>query len=269
MSVQTLYTAATGMDSLQQRLDTIANNLANINTDGYKASRANFQDLFYRQEMLPGIQDQQGNFTPTGIAIGLGVRVRSTQTDFSQGAFKETNRPLDVAIVGEGFFQVLDPPTGQLIYTRTGSFNLNSNGQMVIGSALVGRQLEPAIPIPPDATNVTIGPNGIVSVLQPGQQNLTQVGQIQLVKFINPEGLLKLGENLYQQTDASGPPVLTDNPGNQGLGTLQQNVIEASNVEPVSELIDLITTQRAFELNSQVVQAGDQILQLISTLRRF
>jgi len=269
MSVQTLYTAATGMDALQQRLDTIANNLANINTDGFKSTRCNFQDLFYRNEMLPGIQDQQGNFTPTGIAIGLGTRVTSTQTDFSQGAFKETDRPLDVTIVGEGFFQVLDPATGQIIYTRTGNFNLNSNGNIVLGSALLGRQLEPAVTIPPDSQNITIGPNGIISVLQPGQQNLTQVGQFQLVKFINPDGLLKIGENLYQQTDGSGPPVITDNPGNQSLGTLQQNVLEASNVEPVQELIDLITTQRAFELNSQAVQAGDQILQLISNLRRF
>jgi flagellar basal-body rod protein FlgG len=140
---------------------------------------------------------------------------------------------------------------------------------MVVGSALQGRTLDPAIVIPPDATNITIGPNGIVSVLQPGQQNLTQVGQIQLVKFLNPEGLLKLGENLYAQTDGSGPPVLTDNPGNQGLGTLQQNMLEASNVDPVNQLIDLITTQRAFELNAQTVQAGDQILQLIANMRRF
>jgi flagellar basal-body rod protein FlgG len=269
MSIQTLYTAATGMDALQLRLDTIANNLANINTDGYKQTRCNFQDLFYKQEMLPGIQDNQGNFTPTGIAIGLGVRVSSTQSDFSQGPFRDTNRPLDVAIVGEGFFQVLDPSTGQIIYTRTGNFSLNANGQMVVGSALQGRTLDPAIVIPPDATNITIGPNGIVSVLQPGQQNLTQVGQIQLVKFLNPEGLLKLGENLYAQTDGSGPPVLTDNPGNQGLGTLQQNMLEASNVDPVNQLIDLITTQRAFELNAQTVQAGDQILQLIANMRRF
>jgi flagellar basal-body rod protein FlgG len=269
MSVQTLYTAATGMEALQTRLDTIANNLANINTDGYKKSRCNFQDLFYRNEMLPGIQDNQGNYTPTGIAIGLGVRVSSTQTDFSQGPFRDTNRPLDVTIVGNGFFQVLDPASGQILYTRTGNFNLNANGQIVVGSALQGRELTPPITIPPDSTNITIGPNGIVSVLPPNQQNLTQVGQIQLVKFINPEGLLKLGENLYQQTDASGPPVVTDNPGNQGLGTLQQNMLEASNVEPVNELIDLITTQRAFELNAQAVQAGDQVLQLIANLRRF
>lgn len=269
MSVQTLYTAATGMESLQQKLDVIANNLANINTDGFKSARLNFQNLMYRQEMLPGIQDQQGNYTPTGIAIGLGVCVKSTQTDFSQGAFKQTNRPLDVAIVGEGFFQVFDPPTGQILYTRNGAFSINSNGQIVVGSAYMGRQLDPPITIPPDATNITIGPNGIVSVLQPGQQTLTQVGQIQLVKFMNAEGLLKLGENLYQQTDGSGPPVLTDNPGNQGLGWLQQDTLEASNVEPVQELIDLITTQRAFELNAQVVQAGDQILQLIANLRRF
>ena len=204
MSVQTLYTAATGMESLQTKLEVIANNLANVNTTAYKRDRANFEDLFYRQEILPGIQDQIGNRTPTGIAVGLGARVSSTQTDFNQGAFQETGRELDLTIVGDGFFQVVDP-SGEIMYTRSGNFSVNSNGDVVMGSASTGRLLEPAINIPQDAIEVSVSPNGQVFVRQFAQQQLSQVGQIQLAKFINPEGLLKLGENLYAQTDASNP----------------------------------------------------------------
>lgn len=268
MGVQTLYTAATGMESLQTKLEVIANNLANVNTTAYKRDRANFEDLFYRQEILPGVQDQIGNRTPTGIAIGLGTRVNSTQTDFSQGAFQDTGRELDLTIVGEGFFQVVDP-TGEIMYTRSGNFSVNSNGDLVMGSASTGRLLEPAINIPQDAIEISFSPSGQVFVRQFAQQQLSQIGQVQLAKFINPEGLLKLGENLYAQTDASNPPTVISNPGQDGLGSLRQGSLEASNVEPVRELIDLITTQRSFELNSQVVQAGDQMLQLVANLRRF
>lgn len=269
MSVQTLYTAATGMDALQTKLDVIANNLANINTTAFKKDRANFEDLFYRHEILPGLQDAIGEFTPVGIQVGLGSRVSSTQTDFVQGAFQQTNRQLDVAIEGQGLFQVTDPATQQIVYTRAGNFSINANGNLVIGSASTGRLLEPPIQIPNDAISISIGASGLVEVLQPGNSQLNQAGQIQLAKFINPEGLLKLGENLYAETVASGPPAVIGNPGTEGLGQLRQTFLEASNVEPVRELIDLITTQRAFELNSQAVQAGDQILQLVANLRRF
>lgn len=268
MSVQTLYTAATGMTALETKLDVVANNLANVNTTGFKRSRANFEDLVYRQLKLPGTQDAQGNLTPTGIHVGLGTRVQSTQTDFTQGAIQATNNPLDVAIAGPGFFQVIDPATGGFMYTRAGNFSINANGQLVVGSAQIGRLVQPAITVPQDALAVSIGADGQVFAQQPNNTALTQLGQLQLAKFINPEGLLHMGDNMYTETVASGPNQLAV-PGLQGLGTLQQNNLELSNVEPVRELVDLITTQRAFELNSQAVQAGDQLLQLAANLRRF
>lgn len=266
MSVQTLYTAATGMQSLETKLDVIANNLANVNTVAFKKDRANFEDLFYHNQVLPGALDSAGQPTPVGTHIGLGVKVSSTQTDYVQGAFQQTNKELDCAIEGKGFFQVTDT-SGQILYTRAGNFSINANNQLTLGSASTGRLLEPAISVPQDTVGLVINPDGRVMVQQSGTPQLQQVGQLQLAMFVNPEGLLKKGENLYAQTDASNAPV-TGNPGQQGLGVLRQNMLEASNVEPVQELIDLITTQRSFELNSQCIQAGDQILQLISNLRR-
>ncbi len=266
MSVQALYSAATGMRAMETKLDCIANNLANIETTAFKRGRVNFEDLFYRHDKIPGAEDSAGQLTPTGISIGLGSRVAAIQTEFHQGAFEETGRQLDVAIEGPGFFKVTDP-NGETYYTRAGTFSINANGQLVIGSANTGRLLEPPITIPEDALAISIAPEGRVFVRQPGSTALTAVGDIELVNFINPEGLLKLGENLYAQTDSSGAPT-AGQPGQQGLGLLRQGMLEASNVEPVRELIDLITTQRAFELNSQAVQAGDQIMQLIANLRR-
>jgi len=266
MSVQTLYTAATGMSAMETKLDVIANNLANLETTAFKRGRGNFEDLFYRHEMMPGAQDSAGQYTPTGISIGLGARVSSVQTDFRQGAFKQTSDALSVALEGSGFFKVMDP-TGEVLYTRAGNFSLNSNGQFVLGSANIGRLIEPPITIPQDAEAIVISPEGKVSIRRAGTTTLDQVGTIELVNFINPEGLLKRGENLYSETESSGTAI-TGNPGQQGFGVLRQNALEASNVEPVSELIELITTQRAFELNSQVVQAGDQVMQLVASLRR-
>jgi len=267
MAVQTLYTAATGMQALETKLDVIANNLANVNTVGFKKDRANFEDLFYRTETLPGALDSAGQPTPTGIQIGLGSQVSSTQQNFTQGAFQQTGRQLDIAIEGPGFLQVTDP-NGTIRYTRAGNLNINANGALVLGSADTGRLIDPPINIPQNAVNIVIDPYGSVSVQLPGQNQLSQVGQMQMAFFLNPEGLFQEGENLYSQTNASGQPT-TGNPGNNGMGKIRQNMLEASNVEPVQELIDLITTQRSFELNSQVVQAGDQVLQLISNLRRF
>lgn len=267
MSIQTLYTAATGMEAMETKLNVISNNLANINTTGFKKGRANFEDLFYRHEMLPGAVDAQGNLTATGTSIGLGSKVSSVQTNFQQGEFNVTGGPLDWAIEGEGFFQVTDSD-GTIVYTRAGNFSQNAQGQLVMGSASTGRLLEPSIQIPQDATEIVVSPDGIVSVRQPGQSALSQVGQLQLATFVNPEGLLKLGENLYAETEASGAATV-GNPGVQGVGRVRQGTLEISNVEPVEELIDLITTQRAFELNSQAVQAGDQMLQLVANLRRF
>jgi len=266
MSVQALYSAATGMRAMETKLDVIANNLANIETTAFKRGRVNFEDLFYRHEKLPGAEDTAGGLTATGISIGLGTKVASIQTDFHQGAFEETGRQLDVAIEGPGFFRVMDP-TGQILYTRAGTFSINANGQLVIGSASTGRLLEPPITIPEDTLGISITPEGRVFVKQPGSPALTEVGTIELANFINPEGLLKLGENLYAETDASGPAI-TGSPGQDGLGLLRQGMLEASNVEPVRELIELITTQRAFELNSQAVKAGDEIMQLVANMRR-
>jgi len=266
MGIQALYSAASGMTALQTKLDVIANNLANTETTGFKGERANFEDLLYRHEKLPGAEAASGQYTATGIAVGLGSRIESTQTDLTQGTLQQTNRPLDVAIEGNGFFQVTDP-SGQIYYTRAGNFSVNSNGAFVVGSATMGRLLDPNITIPVDTTAVVISDTGKVSVQQPNNTQLNQVGQIQLATFINPEGLLKLGGNLCAQTESSGAPQ-QNTPGSNGVGTLVQSSLEASNVEPVTQLIDLITTQRSFELNSQAVNASDQIMQLIANLRR-
>ncbi len=269
MAIQTLYTAATGMESMQFRLDTIANNLANVNTTGFKRDRANFEDMFYVNHKLPGAEDADGQRTPTGIHVGLGSRPTSTQSDFRQGTFDTTTKDLDLAIEGPGFFQVRDPISQQILYTRAGNFSLNAEGSIVMASAGIGRLLEPQIQIPQEAVKIQISPQGIVTYVTQNSPDQQQAGNIELANFINPEGMLKLGENLYSQTDASGQPI-TGAPGSQeGLGQVRQGALEQSNVEPVRELIDLITTQRAFEMNSQVVQAADQMLQVVSNLRRF
>jgi flagellar basal-body rod protein FlgG len=268
MSVQTLYTAASGMEAMETKLDVIANNLANINTTGFKKDRANFEDLLYRTHVHPGVQDATQTPTAVGTQTGLGVRVTSTQTDQRQGTLQLTGRELDIAIQGKGYLKVLDPSSQLPMYTRAGNLDINANGQLVIGSAQTGRLIDPPITIPNDAEAIQINANGEVMTRVPGQVELALQGQIQMAQFINPDGLLKVGENMYSETDASGPEQLS-NPGEQGLGSIRQGNLEASNVEPVQELIDLITTQRAFELNSQAVQAGDQIMQNISNLRRF
>lgn len=267
MTVQALYTAATGMSAMETKLDVIANNLANVETTAFKRDDAQFEDLFYRLEKLPGTQDSAGQLTPIGIQVGLGTRIEGIHSNFVQGAFKTTDRELDVAIEGQGFFQVTNPD-GTIVYTRAGNFSKNRDGNLVVASANTGRLLEPNITIPENATAINISPEGIVSVQEAGNTALSQVGQIEMVRFINPAGLLKLGENLYGQTDASGDPI-ANNPGQEGMGILRQGALEASNVEPVRELIDLITTQRSFELNSKAVQVGDEMMQIVANLKRY
>ena len=267
MSVQTLYTAATGMEAMETKLDVIANNLANVNTTGFKKGRANFEDLFYNHEVLPGAEDPAGGSTATGTSVGLGTSVSSIQTDFRQGALLDTGNNQDVAIIGDGFFQVQDTD-GKTVYTRAGNFSVNRDGNLVLGSAAVGRLLQPAINIPEGARDVSISGTGVVEYMLAGDSEAQQAGQLELATFINAEGLLKMGENLFEETEASGSPQ-TAIPGDEGAGTLRAGMLEASNVNPVRELIDLITTQRSFELNSQVVQAGDQVLQLVANLRRY
>lgn len=267
MSVQTLYTAATGMSAMETKLDVTANNLANIETTAFKRGRANFEDLIYRHEKLPGAEDTAGQYTATGISVGLGARVSSVQGDFEQGAFHQTDRELDLTIEGKGLFQIMDP-NGDTYYTRAGNFSKNANGDLVMGSANMGRRVEPPITIPEDTTRIVISAEGIVSVQQPGNYELSQVGQIELAYFINPEGLLRLGENLFSETDSSGAPTM-GNPGQDGLGRVRQGALEASNVNPVEELISLIMTQRAFELNSKAVQVGDEMMQIVANLKRY
>ena len=254
------------MDAMQFRLDVIANNLANAQTTAFKRSRVNFEDLYYQYFKIPGMIDQFGRPTSQGTDGGTGVRVQSTELDMIQGSLLSTGDQLDLAIAGDGFFQVNDG--NRFLYTRAGNFSVNANGQIVVASADIGRPLEPAITIPQDTLQITISADGIVSVLQAGQTQLNQIGQIQLARFINPQGLMQMGQNLYSQTVGSGNPLIGI-PGQDGLGTLRQNFLEASNVEPVRELVDLITTQRTFELNSQAIQVADQSWQLVNNLRRF
>jgi flagellar basal-body rod protein FlgG len=266
MSFQTIYTSGSGMLGMEQKLNTVAHNLANMETTAFKKQRCNFEDLFYDNWRYPGSQIQ-GEFTGVGIQIGLGTRVTSVQSHMRQGGFKDTSRDLDVAIAGEGFFRVTDPLSGEILYTRAGNFSRNNEGILVLGSAHQGRVVDPPITIPEDAVHVQINEDGTVWVAQGANSTLQQVGQFQLSTFINPEGLLRLGENLFQETDASGPPT-EGQPGLEGIGVTKQSMIEMSNVQPVVELIDMITSQRAYELNSQVTRTGDEILQTVINIKR-
>ncbi|MEM1167094.1 MAG: flagellar basal-body rod protein FlgG [Planctomycetota bacterium] len=269
MAVMALQSAATGLTALSTKLDVTANNLANAATEGFKASRANFEDLFYQEKRLPGVENRNGDRRPTGFYVGLGVKVSGTQLDFSQGALITTERELDVAIVGDGFFQVDvedDLAPGGIAYTRAGNFSVNGDGELVLASS-EGRRLVPGINIPLDATSVDITADGRVNVGIPGQDEPQQVGQLELAGFINPQGLSQLGENLFGETIASGPPVL-ETPGQGGLGEVRSGFLEGSNVNPTFELIDLIRTQRAFEMNSQTIRAADETLSAVAQLRR-
>ena len=266
MSLRALQSAGTGMHAFEFELDVVANNLANAGTTGFKRERVNFQDLFYEQRRLPGAQDSQGNVVPLGIEVGLGTRVASTERTFTQGNLLETGGQLDVAIGGDGFFVVED--ANETLYTRDGAFTLNPDGELLLASADVGRRVVPGITIPQDTLEISISADGVVSVLQEGQDQVTQVGQLTLARFVNPQGLLHRGENLFSVTDASGQP-LEGNPGEDGRGVLRQNYLEQSNVEPVRELVGLIKTQRHFELNTQVVQAADSMLEQVANLRRY
>ncbi|MEE8451489.1 MAG: flagellar hook-basal body complex protein [Thermoguttaceae bacterium] len=230
----------------QAKLSVIANNLANVETTAFKRCRVDLEDLPSRQERLPGAQDALGNYTSVGIAVGTGIRVAGVRTDFTQGALQETDVVLDLAICGRGFFQVVEPSDGSIRYTRAGNLARNANGDLVMGSAAIGRFIEPAISIPPDATAIVISADGRVAVLQPGSQTMTAVGQIELAMFANPQGLIKVGENLYGETDASGAPT-TGTPGQEGLGSLQQGCLEASNVDPEEELLRFDQTAAALQ----------------------
>lgn len=262
--IRALYSAASGMQAQQTNVDNIAHNLANANTAGFKARRAQFQDLLYQTLSQPGSAAGQQTVVPTGLQIGLGTRAASNEINFSQGQFSQTNNPLDVVIQGRGFFQVRRP-SGELAYSRAGSFHLDRDGNMVTAD---GNPIEPQITIPPDAQSISIGADGTVSYTQPNQTASQQAGQIQLANFQNPAGLNSLGGNLYTPTDASGDPTVGVPGGQEGLGSLMQGYIEQSNVSVVEEFIGMIVAQRGYEANSKVVQAADQMYQQVNNLTR-
>ncbi len=259
--IRSLWIAQTGLDAQQVQMDTIANNLANVSTNGFKRSRAVFEDLLYQTLRQPGAQSSQQTQLPSGLQIGTGVRPVAAERIFTQGNLQQTGNSLDVAIQGAGFFQVL-MPDGTIAYTRDGSFQENAQGQLVTSS---GFTVQPAITIPPNALTVTIGQDGVVSVTQPGVANPVQIGSLQLATFVNPTGLMSMGQNLYQQTASSGLPTTTV-PGTNGSGTVNQNYVETSNVNVVEEMVNMIATQRAYEINSKAITASDQMLQKLEQM---
>lgn len=268
MAINALQSAATGLSALNTALDVTSNNLANINTDGFKTSRPNFQDLYYIEKARPGVMNANGDSTPTGLYVGLGVKVSGTQLDFEQGAPKATGRTLDVMIEGNGFLRVqVDPSIGDGTgYTRAGNLAINKDGEICMAND-EGRRLEPIISIPENAEGIEITTDGRVLVTIPGQVDTQDVGQIELTTFINPQGLKQVGENLYVETEGSGTPI-SGLPGEDNRGQIQQGFLEASNTDPTRELIDLIRIQRAFEMNSQTIRAADETLRSIANLRR-
>ncbi len=261
--MQSLYTASTGMLGMQTQIDTTSNNIANVNTIGFKKSRAEFADLMYHVMEYAGTATSDVTKSPTGIEVGLGSRPTAINKIFTEGSLKQTDNQLDLAVTGGGFFK-LELPDGTEVYSRNGAFKIDSNGTVVNSD---GYKLVPELVIPPDATNVSIGTDGTVTVVQPGQVQATQVGQLNLTNFINPAGLHSMGDNLYIETDSSGQPV-DGTPGLDGLGTLRQGFVELSNVELVVELTDLITAQRAYDSNSKVITTSDEMLQTTNNLKR-
>jgi flagellar basal-body rod protein FlgG len=257
-----MYTAASGMQAQQFNLDNVANNLANANTTGFRSRRLQFQDLVYQNIVAPGAAATQQTTFPTGLQIGLGARTASSEVIQTQGEVNQTSNPLDLMINGPGFFQV-QLPTGEVAYTRSGAFHLDSTGIVVDAQ---GNQLQPAITIPSSATNVTIGADGTVSVTLPGQAQSQNVGSIQLATFANPGGLSNVGSNYYLETTASGNPISGTPGGSEGLGQIQQGVLENSNVDVVGEFIQMILAQRSYEANSRVVRAADEMFQTINGL---
>lgn len=254
-----LWIAKTGLDAQQTRMAVITNNLANVNTTGYKRGRAVFEDLLYQNVRQVGAQSSQNTQLPSGLSLGTGVRTVATEKLFTQGNVIQTNNSLDLAIQGRGFFQVL-LPDGSLAYTRDGAFQVDAQGQLVTSS---GYALQPSITIPQGALSITIGSDGVVSVLVSGSSSPTQVGSVQLADFINPTGLQPIGENLYVQSVSSGSPQ-TGTPGLTGLGRLVQGSIESSNVNVVEELVSMIEAQRAYEMNSKAISTADSMLQYVN-----
>jgi len=254
-----LWAAKTGLDAQQTRMAVVSNNLANVNTTGFKKSRAVFEDLLYQNVRQVGAATSQDTQAPSGMSLGTGVRVVATEKTYTQGNLSQTGNSLDLAVNGRGFFQIL-LPDGTLAYTRAGDFQLSSQGQLVTANGYV---VQPGISIPQGAQSITIGADGVVSVQLAGQSTPTQVGTLQLVDFVNPAGLQPRGENLLVETAASGT-AQAGTPGQSGLGTLEQGAVESSNVNVVEEMVNMIETQRAYEMNTKAIQTTDQMLQYLS-----
>ena len=261
--LRALYTASTGSAAQQFNIDTIAHNVSNVNTTGYKAVRAEFQDLLSQVFQAPGSLGQQGTTDPSGVSVGLGTKISATQRIFLPGSIRQTGNPLDLSIQGDGFFQIqLD--SGETAYTRDGSLKLDASGQVVTSD---GYPIQPGITVPQDTTEIVVGIDGQLSVRQAGSPDLQQVGQLQLTNFANPAGLESIGRNLFVETPAAGNPIQgTAGQGDLARTTINQGALENSNVQVVEELINLITAQRAFEANSNVIRTSDEVLQTISNI---
>ena len=261
--IRALYTAASGMSAQQANIDNIAHNLANVNTTGFKKSRVEFEDLVYDQVRVPGAQSSATDEAPVGLETGLGVRAVATARDHGRGNLKATNGPLDLAIEGDGFFQI-SLPSGEIGYTRSGSLHLNGEGALVTAE---GYHVDPQITIPPNATSISVSKDGIVSVSIPGQTGSQQVGTLELAAFQNPAGLRAMGGNLFLASTASGEPQVGP-PGQDSRGTLVQGFTEDSNVSVVEEMVNMILGQRAYEANSRVIKAADEMLSQVNTIVR-
>ncbi len=261
--ISALWTGATGMQAQQTNVDVIANNLANVNTNGFKGSRVDFQDLLYTMVQAPGTGEAGGTVIPTGTQLGHGVKVSAIYKSFSQGDFVNTENPLDLVIEGDGFFQIT-MPDGTTAYTRDGSFKLDKDGNIVTSDGLA---LEPSISIPQDAERVTIAMDGAVQVLLPGQTTYQTVGNIELARFVNPAGLKAIGRNLFVETEASGS-AMTGTPGEDNFGAIREGFLESSNVKVVDEMVNMIVAQRAYEMNSKAVQTSDEMLQIANSVKR-
>lgn len=260
--IRSLYTAATGMDAQQTRMDTIANNLANANTTGFKKSTADFEDLLSETIRSPGEPLPNGGSAPIPLQVGLGVRTASATRTFTQGDMSMTNNAFDLAIEGPGLFRVLRP-NGEIGYTRAGNLRVDADGRLVTHR---GELVDPLISVPKDATSFTVASDGLVTAKVPGQLTPVELGRIELANFVNPAGLESLGGNIYAESAASGQPIVA-RPGENGLGSLAQGYLEGSNVKAVEEMVNMITTQRSYEINSKVIQTADQMLQRLTSIR--
>lgn len=261
--IKALRTAASGMSAQQMNVDVIANNLANVNTTGFKKSKIEFQDILYQRLRSAGSESAAGSTVPIDLEVGYGTRPVATQRSFSMGSFQMTGNPLDLSIEGNGFFQVL-LPDGTIAYSRDGSFKLSADGQLVTSD---GFYLQPGITLPADATEINVSADGVMAVLVPGESEPQEIGQIELAKFINPSGLQAIGHNLFTASVSSGEPVLGA-PSLEGLGRINQGYLEMSNVDIVEEMVNMIIAQRAYEINSKAIQTSEEMTQIANNLKR-